>query len=239
MTKLYCIYPTDQQQSTKFLSRINTYLKRKLDSHWHCYKVKFTDADHAKCIESALRSNSKTVLFMGHGNSINLFGSCAKESNEFISLGASEDNPQFYKNENFINCSNIGVFSDKIMISFSCFSSKNDKSSLGRNAIIQGVSAFVGFGDIPTDYIEQNDFPPKAISVYKGIITKVMRESLYLTMKEGYSVKQFVDLVKILTCKEIQKLLFNHSRFRHTLIKQLFDFKNGIRIFGDYYQKVY
>ena len=178
MTKIFAIYPTDKQQSTAFLNKINTYFKRKIDTDWYCYEIKFTDDDHKRCLNEVANSSAKFILFMGHGRSDCLFGSCAKESNDFVSSEAMQYNEIVYKNENFINSDNLYLFKDKILFSFSCNSNRKDKNSLGWKAIENEVRCFIGFGDIPTDYIEKNNFPIKAIAHYKSLIIKIIRRLL-------------------------------------------------------------
>ncbi|GHV15517.1 hypothetical protein FACS1894169_07140 [Bacteroidia bacterium] len=241
MTKIFGIYPTDRQESTTFLNRINTYLCRKLGNQWHCYKTKYTDADHESCIKKAIDSNAKFILFMGHGRSDYLFGSCNKKSQDFIAGDAVIENSEFYRNEYFIHSDNIVKFKDKIFFSFSCFSNRNDAKSLARNAINSGVISFVGFGDIPTDYIAEKSIPVKAIAIYKGIISKVMKVSLSISIENNYTVEEMVTLIKVLTIKEIQKTIFSSNKNRHKkiIIKSLFLFKQEIMIFGNRHERLY
>jgi hypothetical protein len=241
MTKIFGIYPTDKQESTTFLNRINTYLCKKLGNQWHCYKTKYTDADHESCIKRAIDSNAKLILFMGHGRTDCLFGSCNKKSQDFIT--ETEDairNPEFYKNEHFIHSENIVKFKDKIFFSFSCLSNRDDPKSLARNAINNGVKSFVGFGNIPTDYIKEKNIPLKAIAVYKGIISKVMKISLSTSIKNNYTVEEMISLIKVLTTKEIQKIILSSYKNRHKgiIIETLFLFKQEIMIFGNRHEKL-
>jgi len=239
MTKFFGIYPTDKQQSTQFLNKINTHLKRELENDWHCYKIKFTDLDHEKCIDAVKDSKAKLIIFMGHGKSDIFFGSYGKETNDFISSDVTHFEEKYYKNENFINADNISGFKNKIIFSFSCFSNKNDKNSLGRNAILKGVISFIGFGDIPTDFILDNNFPYKAIAIYKGIIVRVIKTSLSTAIINNYSVSKLVDLIKIQTNSEIFELILNKNiRHKDSIIENLFKFKNEIVIFGDKYAKL-
>lgn len=240
MTKIFGIYPTDKQESTAFLNRINTYLCRKLNTQWHCYKIKYTDEDHEACLKKAIDSNAKFILFMGHGKSDCLFGSCNKKSQDFISEDAIIDNPEFYKNECFIHSDNISQFKDKIFFSFSCFSNRNDTKSLARNAINNKVISFIGFGDIPTDYIVEKNIPLKVIATYKGIITKVIKISLGISIQNNYTVEEMVALIKVLTNKEIQKILLSSHKNRHKkiIVRNLFLFKHEIMIFGNKYEKL-
>lgn len=251
MPNIIAIYPTDKQESTKFLNRINTYLKRRLNDNWLCIKLNFTDEEHLSCIEFISRSKDKFILFMGHGRSDKLFGSCAKECNDFISSGAMQDNELFYKNENFINVENIKAFEGKILFSFSCNSNRNENNSLGRNAIKNGVKSFVGFGDIPTDYIDISSikkhmrpsyeiFPKRAIAIYKGIIIKIIKQCLFVSINNNYSIQDLVDLIKIQTNKEIQNLILskNKNRQKKIIIDKLFQFKSEILILGNNHEKL-
>ena len=240
MPKLYGIYPQDKQQSLKFLNKINTYFIRNLKDNWHCYKVKTSDLDHAKCIESAVNSNAKFILFMGHGRSDCLFGSCTTEHDEFVSSDAKiEQNIEFYKNEDFKNLKNIGKFNNKIFFSFSCNSNINSKNSIGRTAIESGVVSFVGFGDIPTDYLEKNEIPIKAISIYKGIITSIVKRCIFSSFENNYSVQGLTDLIKLETTKKIQELILSSNyRYKNKVIENLFLFKSEIIIFGDRMAKI-
>lgn len=240
MTKIFAIYPTDKQQSTKFLNKINTYLKRKIDTDWHCYKIKFTDDDHQRCLNKVACSSAKLILFMGHGRSDCLFGSCAKESNDFVSSDAIQHNEIIYKNENFINSGNIDFFKDKVLFSFSCNSNRNEKNSLGRKAIENNVRCFIGFGDIPTDYIKKNNLPIKAIAQYKNAIIKIINHSIYISITNNYSCQDLVDMIKIYTMKEIQSLILSKNKMRHRdqVIEHLFLFKKEIVIFGNRFEKI-
>jgi hypothetical protein len=239
MSKIFAIYPTDKKETTTFLNRINSYLNRKLDADWHCYKIKFDDNDHNNCIINAKDSAAKFILFMGHGRSDCLYGSCAKNSNEFVSQDVLRENKEFYRNENFIHAKNIALFNGKIFFSFSCNSNENRTQSIGRKAIENGVLSFIGFGDIATDYIEEDKFPPKAIALFKGLITKIIKESIFISISNNYTVDRLVSLIKILTDKEIQKLLLttNH-RHKKVICNKLYNFKNEIEILGNRYENL-
>lgn len=240
MVKIFAIYPTDESESTKFLNRINTYLNREIGNDWHCYKIKHSDEDHDHCLGKAVSSESKFILFMGHGRSDCLYGSCGKNSQEFVSTDAIKENQSFYKNEHFIHTGNIGLFKDKIFFSFSCSSNRDDSKSIGINAIKNGVTSFVGFGNIQTDYLNDINFPKRAIAFYKGIIIKVIKQSLCLAIRKNYTVEELVILIRTLATKEIQKMLLDTSKNRNKeiIIDNLFSFKKEIVIFGNIYARL-
>lgn len=240
MEKIFGIYPTDRQDSTKFLNRINTYFCRRLGEQWHCYKTKYTNEDHESCVKKAIDSNAKFILFMGHGRSNCLFGSCNKNSQNFIAEDAVIENSEFYRNEYFIHSDNISKFKGKIFFSFSCFSNRNDTKSLARNAINNGVLSFIGFGDIPTDYIIGKNIPLKAIAIYKGIISNVVKISINISIQNNYTVEEMVALIKILTTKEIQKIILSpyKNRYKGIIVESLFLFKQEIVIFGNRHERL-
>lgn len=245
MSKVFAIYPTDKQESTKFLNKINTFLCKELKDDWHCYKIKFTDEDHENCINKAIENDAKLIFFMGHGKSDCLYGSFAKGSQDFISYDAMNESEDYYKNEYFIHRDNIGRFNNKIFFSFSCSSNRNETNSLGRNAIKNEVFSFIGFGNIPTDYILKNKIndkviDKKVIAQYKGIIIRVIKKSIYLSIKESYTINRLVDLITILINKEIQNILLKpHANWRNEqLINLLYLFKNEIVIFGNKYESI-
>ena len=88
MCKVFAIYPTDKKDSTKFLNKINTFLCKNLGADWHCYKIKFSDEDHQRCLNSAQSSAAKFIIFMGHGRGDKLLGSFNKKAEDFISNDA-------------------------------------------------------------------------------------------------------------------------------------------------------
>lgn len=96
MCKVFAIYPTDKKDSTKFLNKINTFLCKNLGADWHCYKIKFSDEDHQRCLNSAQSSAAKFIIFMGHGRGDKLLGSFNKKAEDFISNDALSEE-LFYK----------------------------------------------------------------------------------------------------------------------------------------------
>ena len=99
-----------------------------------------------------------------------------------------------------------------------------------------GVEAFVGFGNIPTDYIEGLKFSKRCIAIYKGKIVKIMKYSLYYAVQNNETIDNLVRIIKLLTCKEIQLLLSQRNfHGRDSVIEQLCMFKNEIKIFGNIY----
>lgn len=238
MSKIFAIYPIDKSTSTNFLNRINTFEVRNMASDWHCYKIYFSDEDHDACLKAS--KGERFIFFMGHGGETNLSGACGRNGETPADMLVREDNPDFYNKEEFINASNLAEFKDQILFCFSCNSNRNTPKSLGRLAIQNGVIAFVGFGDIPTDYIEGVAISKRCIALYKCIIVRVIKLALLLATRNNSDVYSLVRLIQILTTKEIQELLLTKSRIRHkkTIVDYLVKFKNEIRIFGDRYASI-
>ena len=235
MSKVFAIYPVDKSYSTTFLNRINTFEMRNLGDEWQCYKIHFSDKDHDDCI--AASKSTRFILYMGHGGETKLCGSCGKKGEMDADMQLRQENPDYYIKESFIDSSNISEFKGQIFFCFSCNSNRNTAKSLGRIAIQEGVLAFVGFGDIPTDYIDGVHFSKRCIAIYKGLIIKIMKYAICMAIEGNMNINSLVVLIQILTTKEIQNLMMTKADIRHkeSIIEQLVNFKNDIKIFGDRY----
>lgn len=238
MSKIFAIYPIDKSSSTRFLNRINTFEKNHLGNDWHCFKIRFSDEEHSKCLIAAL--NSRFIIFMGHGGESKLCGACAKNGEETVDEVARQENIDYYNNHDYINIGNVNIFKGHILCCFSCNSNRNSAKSLGRRAIQYGVTSFIGFGDIPTDFIEENNFSKRCIAIYKGYIVKIMKHSLYIAISGNCTVDGFINIIKLLTTKEIQNLQSTKHNIRHKskIINRLVEFKNDIRVLGDPYARL-
>ena len=95
---------------------------------------------------------------MGHGGETQLHGACGRFGEMTMNNIAAQENSDFYDKEVFIDASNLSSFSGKIFFCFSCNSNKNSTKSLARLSKSCGIESFVGFGNIPTDYIEGETF---------------------------------------------------------------------------------
>ena len=238
MSNVFAIYPIDRSCSTRFLNKINTFEIRNLGNDWHCYKIHFSDEDHQRCLNAS--KDTRFIIYMGHGGETKLCGSCAQKGEMEVDPVAREENGEFYNKDVYIDSSNISEFKGHILFCFSCNSNRNTPKSLGRKAIESGVLSFVGFGDIPTDYIDSYPFSTKCIAIYKGIITKVIKNAIFVAIESDSNVDMLVKLIHVLTTKEIQHLVAttNRVRYKEAIINQLVMFKNDIRIFGDRYAKL-
>lgn len=237
MNKIFAIFPIDKSSSTKFLNRIHTFESRMVGDHWHCYKVHFSDADHERCLQQL--KNSHFIFFMGHGSESHLHGACAKNGEMTVDFMAAQENEEFYEKKIFVDESNIEIFQSKVLFCLSCNSNRNSKKSLARMALKSGVTTFVGFGDIPTDYVEENHLSKRCIAIFKGKIVKIIKYALYYAIDNNDTIDNLVRYVKMLTCKEILFLRAqSYFHGRNEVIEQLYKFKNDIKVYGDAYVKL-
>lgn len=229
-SNILCIYPDDS--STRFLDRIQNYLKRKLGDEFHCYKVKPNDDSHYYCLER-LRTNTteELVIFLGHGRSDCLYGA---NTNYNFFASPYYEGVSDYQNDNFINSTNIAVFSEKKVFCLSC----NSAEKLGEWAVQKGATVFIGFGDIPTD----NEILPKLgiglptlIARFKGEINWIVKKSLAFSIAKNHSFYQLADTVRLLTNARINDIILTHKslRQRRLLTDYLFSFKSEMVVSGD------
>jgi hypothetical protein len=176
------------------------------------------------------------VVFIGHGRSDRLYGANSY-SNVFVSpyYEAYLD----YENDNFISKDNIDVFSGKKVFCLSC----NSADGLGRLAVQNGASAFIGFGDIPTDnevLPQIGTKLPHLIARFKGEITWIVKTSLLYSLKKNHNFYQLADTVRLFVNVRINENILRHRslRQRRLLADYLYDFKQGMKLFGDGNQKL-
>lgn len=231
--KIFCIYPQDE--TTSFLNRIVSHLTNSLGNDFHCHKVKLTESSHSECLKRTASLKQRLILFLGHGRSDMLYGSCGKSGeNIFLSDDVETDNTDFFNKKDFISLKNADVFEDKIVISFSC-NSNTTRRSIGNASISGGALSFVGFGDIQTDFDKEKEMTEREIAIFKGIIVKIIKKTILYSYANNLTVENLVDAIKIMTNKEIHILLTKHKgiKYRNRIAKHLFNFKNEIKIFGD------
>lgn len=234
MSKILCIYPDDS--STRFLDRIQYYLKQHMLEVFHCYKVKPNQESHDRCIARLhYRTEEELVIFLGHGRSDSLYGA----NNYQRALDSSYDFEGEYENDSFINRDNISVFSGKKIFCLSC----NSAEKLGRLAYQNGAKAFIGFGDIPTDDISIPEIGRRLrflTARFKGEVSWIVKSSLVYSIKNNYDFFQLISLVRLLTNKRINEIIITHKnlRERRLLADYLYNFKNEMELFGDGKEKL-
>ena len=68
-----------------------------------------------------------------------------------------------------------------------------------------------------------------------------MKYAICMATEGNMNINSLVVLIQILTTKEIQNLMMTKADIRHkeSIIEQLVNFKNDIKIFGDRYVTIY
>jgi len=229
---IFCVYPQDS--TTAFLDRIISYLSVSLKSKFHCFKVKLNDNSHDECLKIINIYENRIVIFLGHGKSDMLYGACGDEGdNVFLNNESEKDNTDYFNKKDFITIENASIFKNNIIFSLSC-NSNVLRHSIGQAAIIEGAKAFIGFGNIPTDFEKDNELTKREIAIFKGILVKIIKKSLLYAISNNTTVEVLVDSIKIITNKEIFKLLAQVKgvRNKNKIAKHLYYFKKDIVIFG-------
>jgi len=177
---------------------------------------------------------NRVIIFLGHGRSDKLYGACGDEGENIFVGQEHEDIPKYFNKPDFITMSNSGVLAKNIVFALSCDSSIL-KKSIGTSAIQNGAYSFVGFGDIQTDYEDDKELTRREIAIFKGIIVKIIKKSFLYSFQNKFTTEKLVDTIKIMTNKEIYKLLTIHKgiKYRNRIAKHLYLFKDEIVIFGD------
>lgn len=230
MSRILCIYPDDS--STKFLDRVQNHLKRHLAQAFHCYKIKPCQSSHDECLERLLKvTEEEFVIFLGHGKSDCLYG--ASSNCDFL-VSSYFEGISNYENDNFISKENIDVLRGKKVFCLSC----NSADGLGKLAVQNGVRAFIGFGDIPTDnevLPELGRKLPLLTSRYKGEVSWIVRTSLVYSIKNNHNFFQLIDTLRLITNIRINNIILANRglRQRRLLADYLYNFKDEMMLFGD------
>lgn len=131
-TKIILIHPPDP--STEFLDKIVSNLQKKLSNH--TYFLNLESEKHFEFIQKALGSiynEGDIILFLGHGRSNALYGFSADKKEKIILLKLEEVQE---------------IIAKRKVVLFSC-NSNQLLQKIGEDAI-----AYVGFGEMPTDWYE-------------------------------------------------------------------------------------
>jgi hypothetical protein len=231
------IHPRDNTIS--FLDKIKKHLIKSFAGKVHHFNIYPNDESHIECLRRiAKHPENGIIIFLGHGRSDKLYGSKGKlyKSIDFVSSDVIDENPEaYYYNDNFINESNIGVFSQKKVFCLACNS--NDK--IAEFAFDNGVKSFFGFGDIPTS---RGEFEETDSNISNELIMRmrieliyIIKKSLTLSIANGLNFEGLYDLIRFITNQRITDILINHKKFkeRYILADHLYNLKKGAMIFGD------
>lgn len=225
------IHPYDK--STRFLLDIIKPLTSALSLT--LVEVGLSDKAHEDCI-AMLRNENRptTVFFFGHGGTNYVLGACGDFANAFLFDEESiEDPSQLYSYGQFINRSNIDVFSGNKILCLSC----NSGVELGPLAIEGGALVFMGFGDIPTDSGEfkklEINLNQEEIDWFNLELVSVINEALQYALKHESTFLDFSRILRLFVTKKMGELVLDKTApSRRSLADAFYFFKDGIRVFG-------
>lgn len=229
MSRILCVYPEDP--STKFLNHLVERLNIHFRQDFHCFKVKPNSKSHNDCLGRIRHGDEELVIFLGHGTHKELYG--ADSGSLFEGSTFSFDN----SGDNiFINQENIDVFYRKKVFCLSC----NSNGKLSKWAVEHGATTFLGFGDIPTDWVKDDhmkiNVSKRDIYIFRKIITKIVSRSLMIASSNNFSFGQLEKLIKILTNNWMHNDYYSMGKFiksKEWINKQLFLFKDEMKISGN------
>jgi hypothetical protein len=218
MSKIIIIHPKDT--STDFLTQIvdNLFVEYILQ------RPNATIIEHKRVLSAIQECANELILFMGHGQSDSLHGA----------KGTEDDRAFEAYRKNFVNKDNISTFTSKIIISLSC----NSNEKIGKFAIDAGVSTFVGFGYIPTDWIieveENHQVTSDEIDFFRSILVHIFSNAINYSLFHNFSIAQFERIFKVITNQKILELLSsNTNETTDWVIQNLYKLKDEIKVFGN------
>jgi len=233
--RILIVHPYDK--TTSFLERIKNHLQSEFESDVHYFSIKPNDDSHKLCLER-IDSHNKNglIIFLGHGRSDKLYGSKADDYSAFVSEDAALEFPEkYYYNDSFINEKNIGVFKGKKVFCLACKS----REKLAQNAYENGVTSFLGFGDIPTSLSE---FVDKEEKVTNDVVVKmktelnyIIKKSLALSIAKGLTFEGLLNHIQFITNQKLTDVLVNQKSFkeRYIFADYLYYLKKETQIIGD------
>lgn len=228
------VHPLDN--STRALGKIKNYIAGLYPERTHIFNIHPNDASHNKCLEQINKHpNNGLIIFLGHGRSDKLYGGKGDlyEYKSLVSPDAIEEFPEkYYYNDQFINPSNYGVFTNKKIFCLAC-----NSNQLGKRLIESGAESFIGFGDLPTS---QAEFAEKGIAAsdhliasMKGEINYIVEHSLSHALSTNYDFEGLRNILQFITSQRIVSVLSTKVRYRIALAFQLYSIKQEIVVLGD------
>lgn len=220
MNKVLIIYPCDS--STDFLQEIITKVAEFMEVVIE--RPETTVDGHEKCIRIIQETDIKLIIFMGHG-----------QSDKFLGANSNDISTEYtkYREQGFINCDNLNIFKDKKIIAISCDSNQK----IAKMAVEKGAEVFVGFGNIPTDWIiEVAEFSHLNIEDVEGFnetLVKVISTSITYSIHHNFTFSQFEKLFKVIVNKEIKEIVASGIPCNSWIVQSLYRLKDEIKVFGD------
>jgi hypothetical protein len=168
------------------------------------------------------------IVFLGHGRSDKLFGAKANTYDAEISEDKLAENPDLkYYNDDFINLTNIEIFTEKKVFCLSC----NSSEIIGKKAVENGATVFIGFGDVPTSTDEfkakMEDVGDKFVARFKGELNYIVKRSLIYSINTMRTFQGLLDVISLVINQRIAETLITHKQFnrRYLLADYLYFLK--------------
>ncbi len=236
--EILIIHPQDN--TTTFLNRIKNHLiYSSIGQNVSHFNIHPYDESHQQCLRRVLdHSENGLIIFLGHGRSDRLYGAKGSLYNhrEFVSDDAIKETPdKYYHKENFIDESNVSVFKGKKVFCLAC----NSNDRIGKLAGDLGVSAFMGFGDIPTSIAEfklkGHDVSERFVAIMKAELNYVIKNALLYAIQKKLSFSELKSLIDFLCSQRIAEGIINAKghKQRHLLGDFIYLLKKEIVIFGN------
>lgn len=244
--RILIIHPKDK--TTRFLERIKGFLVRgKFRDLIYHFNIQLNMKSHSDCLKSLINNpDDGLIIFLGHGTENKLYGAKGYDGSHLSNvLLSAENNESNFDNENFIDSSNINILKKKKILCLSC----NSNDRIGKEAEKNGVSAFLGFGALPTSVEElQKDYPDiffgisksKIISEFKTELNYIIKKSITYSISNNLNFEQLVDVIKFITNQRINYFLIKRKKLkeRKIIVDMLYDLKKGIVLYGNKKEKL-
>lgn len=220
--KTLILFPKDS--STIFLEEVVVHLFAVVhESLFTFVRIEPSDESHILALKQVKDVSHDTILFLGHGTSSTLHGTCEKD----------------YRNEKFISTRNFSVFNGKKILLVSC-----DSHKLIMKVKESGYSEAIGFGDLPTDWNDILSAREMDVGAYKGFaevtiesfrkcIVEIIKYSVADFLNNDLSFHDLFNLICLRINKRIAKYYTNNRTANLLLTDTLLRMKDEVIYFNN------
>jgi len=214
-SKTLILFPKDS--TTNFLEEIVAHLFQTVHSALFSFiRIEPSDESHQYSLEQIQNPVYDTILFLGHGTSVSLYGTCEGK----------------YRNEKFITTKNFGVFKEKRLVLVSC-----DSSTLIKKGKAHGFKEAIGFGDLPTDWndiqsareVDVNayrGFTEQTIESFRNCLVEIIKYSVSDFLSNNLSLAELYNLILLRINKRIAKYFIDKRKINLLLSDALLRMKH-------------
>lgn len=214
------IYPRDE--TTDFLEAIPEFLFERFGERRFIYqRIGFSNKDHRDCI-SLIEDLSKNdvVIFLGHGRSDGLLGSCS---------------PTFSR-QTLISKDQISILQNKKVFSLACrsadFFSLSRINSIGFSNLITEMNEIYQERQRPNNGLAYQWVTQEDVTYFRGILTTIVRQSLKDFIDSDAEMEKLFLALKLRFNKNISNLIMQKSPGSvHGVVNLLYESKSGMKLF--------